>query len=157
MPQAGFLFPGWGCNHPRECCFQQLGFETEGARFAFIRDTALGIDQINAVWPAGIGAFGGVAKFVEDRGELYPKLSHARPSYERTLFLAFRAGKEDLIPDVALHLPNVAGVRLGYVDNQKSNPVSILLVELVEGGHLPPERRSGVTAENQDNRLAAAK
>src|SRR5216683_5093828 len=122
VPQAVLLLPGWRCNHPRECGFQQLCLEAEGARFAFIGDTALGIDQINAVRPAGIGAFGGVAKFVEDRGELYPKFSHARPSYERTLFFTFRAGKEDLIPDVALHLPNVAGVCFGYVDNQKSNP-----------------------------------
>jgi len=35
------------------------------------------------------------------------------------------------------------------VHRQKLHPVVILIVELVEGGNLPPERRSGVGAEDQ--------
>lgn len=42
---------------------------------------------------------------------------------------------------------------LRYVDNQELNPVSILIVKLVESGNLPPEWRSGVTAEYQHNRM----
>jgi hypothetical protein len=43
------------------------------------------------------------------------------------------------------------------VHRQKLHPVVILIVELVEGGNLPPERRSGVTAKDQDYRLFSAK
>jgi len=39
------------------------------------------------------------------------------------------------------------------VDHEKSHAVPILIVKLVEGGNLPPERRSGVAAENQDDGL----
>ena len=44
-------------------------------------------------------------------------------------------------------------MRLGDIDDQKRNFVLILIVELVEGGNLPPERRSSVAAENHDDRL----
>ena len=39
------------------------------------------------------------------------------------------------------------------VDDQKRDVVSILIVELVEGGNLPPEGRSGVAAEDEDDGL----
>jgi len=65
----------------------------------------------------------------------------------------FRAGEDYLVLDVALHLPDVAGMRFEDVDHQERDAISILIVELVEGGNLPPEGRSSVAAENEDNRL----
>jgi hypothetical protein len=44
-------------------------------------------------------------------------------------------------------------VRLGDVDDQESRPAPILLVKLVEGGNLPPKRRSGVAAKDQNHGL----
>jgi hypothetical protein len=44
-------------------------------------------------------------------------------------------------------------MRFGNVDNQESNPLAILLVELIEGRNLPPERRSSVAAEYQNHGL----
>jgi hypothetical protein len=44
-------------------------------------------------------------------------------------------------------------MRFGDVDHEKSNSVAILLIKFVEGRNLPPERRSGVTAEYQNHRL----
>jgi hypothetical protein len=53
-----------------------------------------------------------------------------------------------------LHLPDVAGMRFGDVDHQERDLLSVLLVELVESGNLPPEGRSSVAAEDEHNRLA---
>jgi hypothetical protein len=39
-------------------------------------------------------------------------------------------------------------VRLGDVDDEELYFVPVLLIELVQSGNLPPERRSGVTAED---------
>jgi hypothetical protein len=39
-----------------------------------------------------------------------------------------------------------------YINSQETYLVAILLVELVEGGNLPPEGRSGITSENQYHR-----
>jgi hypothetical protein len=44
-------------------------------------------------------------------------------------------------------------MRLADINNQKRDAILILCEELVEGGNLPPERRSGVTAEDQHHRL----
>jgi hypothetical protein len=56
--------------------------------------------------------------------------------------------------EVILRLPHVAGMGLGNVHHQKAHPVPQVLVKLVEGGNLPPEWRSRVTAKDQYNRLA---
>lgn len=45
-------------------------------------------------------------------------------------------------------------MRLSDVDHEEADLLSILLVELVQGGNLPPERRSGVTAEDQHGWLS---
>jgi len=40
-----------------------------------------------------------------------------------------------------------------YVHGVERDAIAVLLVEFVEGGNLPPERRSGVAAEDQHYRL----
>jgi hypothetical protein len=42
-------------------------------------------------------------------------------------------------------------MRFRNVDDQKRDLISVLLVELVEGGNLPPEGRSGVTSEYENH------
>jgi hypothetical protein len=42
---------------------------------------------------------------------------------------------------------------LGDVDDQETRALLVFLVELVEGGNLPPEGRSSIAAENQHDRL----
>jgi hypothetical protein len=44
-------------------------------------------------------------------------------------------------------------MRLRDIDDEKGNPAAILIVEIVQGGYLPPERRSSVAAEDKDHRL----
>ena len=114
---------------------------------------ALRVDQVDAVRPARIGLFRRIAKLVEHGWKLNPKFPYASPSDERAIFFSFRARKDNLVFDIALHLPNVAGMRFGNVNNEESNAPAILLVELIEGRNLPPEGRSSVAAENQYNRL----
>jgi hypothetical protein len=40
-------------------------------------------------------------------------------------------------------------MRFRDVHHQKGDATSVLLVEFVEGGNLPPEWRSGIASENQ--------
>ena len=107
------------------------------------------IDQINAIRPCCVCLLRGVAKFIQERGNLYSQLAHASASNEGSLLFTFGTGKHDLVLDIALHLPHIAGMRFRNVDNQERDLISILLVELVEGGSLPPEGRSGVTSEDE--------
>jgi hypothetical protein len=88
-----------------------------------------------------------IAKLVEHSRKFDPKLPDASSGYGCSFFFGLWAGKNNLIFDVALHLPHVAGMGFGNVNNQESNASAILLVKLIEGRNLPPERRSGVAAE----------
>jgi len=45
-------------------------------------------------------------------------------------------------------------VRLGDVDDQERDFPGVLLVQLVKGRNLPPERRSSVASEHQHDRLS---
>jgi hypothetical protein len=132
--------------------FQFFGFEAEGAGFAFVGNVAGGVDQVHAVGPAGVGRLGGVAEFVEQGRNLDSQLAYAGPSHRGAFVFVFRSREDDLIFDVALHLPDIAGVCLCDVDHQKLDLIFVLIIELVEGGNLPPERRSGVAAEDEHHR-----
>ena len=44
-------------------------------------------------------------------------------------------------------------MRFGDIDDQERYSVAVLLIEFVEGGNLPPERRSGITAKDEHDRL----
>jgi hypothetical protein len=59
-----------------------------------------------------------------------------------------------LLFNIALHLPDVAGMRLGDVDDQERDLISVLVVELVEGRNLPPEGRSSIASKDKHNRAA---
>jgi hypothetical protein len=44
-------------------------------------------------------------------------------------------------------------VRLDDVDDQERDLLVVLVIELVEGGNLPPKGRSSVAAEDKHDRL----
>jgi len=138
---------------PTKNCFQLVRLKTKRSRCALIGNVALRVDQVNAVRPALVGLFGRVAKLVEHSRKLYAKLSHAGTGDEGSVFFRPRAGKNDVVFDIALHLPNVAGLRFRNIDDQESNTTAIRLVKLIEGGSLPPERRSSVPSEHKHHGL----
>jgi len=110
------------------------------------------INQIKPIRPSSVRTLCRIPKLVEHCGNFNSQFAHASSSYESTFLFIVRTGEDDLLFYVALHLPDVAGVRLGDVDDQKCDPVSELLVELVEGRNLPPEGRSRVASKHQHHR-----
>jgi hypothetical protein len=132
-----------------QCGFQFVGFEAEGAGFALVDYLALVIDEVQAIGPAGVGGLGGITELIENGGQLDSELADAGPGYERAFFFALGAGEDNLVLDIALHLPDVAGMRLGDVNDQECDLIVVFIVELVEGRNLPPEGRSSVASENE--------
>jgi hypothetical protein len=128
--------------------------EAERTRVALVGDVAGGVDQVNPVRPGGVLLLGGVAKFVQHGGKFYSQFSHAGAGEQGSLFFAPGTGEHYLIFNIALHLPDVTGVRFRDVDHQKGGSTAVLFVKLVEGRNLPPEGRSGVASEYKDYRLS---
>ena len=117
----------------------------------------MSVDEIDTIGPSGVGALGSVAELVEHSWKFDSELPHTGASDQAALLFVLGASKNDFVLDVALHLPDVARVSFENVDDQKGDAISILIEEFVKGGNLPPERRSSVAAEDEDNRLVRSK
>jgi len=147
---------GWRAHQFRQGGTKIVGLEAEGAGLGFEGHAPLPIDQIDSIRPSGVGAFGAVAELIEHGGKLDAQLAHAGAGDESAFVFTLGRRENDLIFDIALHLPYVAGVRFQNVHDQKRDLAAILIIELVEGGNLPPEGRSGVTSENEHYRLSGS-
>ncbi len=79
--------------------------------------------------------------------------AHACAGNSSALCLIFRTAEQDTITHIGLHLPHVGGMRLKDVNGIEPNLVPVLLGQLIQGGNLPPKRRSGVAAKDQDDWL----
>lgn len=136
-----------------ECGGEFVGLESEGTGAALVCDAAVGVDQINAIGPAGVLPLSRIAELVEHRGKPDPQLAHAEPCKRRAFLLVPGTCEDDLILNIALHLPDVTGVRFSDVNHEEGDLIAVLLIQLVECGNLPAKRWSGIAAEDQHRRL----
>jgi hypothetical protein len=120
---------------------------------AFVDDPSIFVDQIDSIRPAGVRLLCAVAKVVDQRRELDSQLANTHPGYRLAFVKTLGAGKNDFIADVALHLPHVTGMGFENINGVELDARSILLVQLVESGDLPPEWRSGITPEDEHDRM----
>ena len=148
--QSG-LRDGW--NKSGEGFRYAIRSEAERARCAFICDMAVGIDDVQAIGPAGVGALSGVVERVHHGRELHPEIADAHLSQITALVKTLRTGKHDVVFHIAGHLPHVAGVRFLDVYDVERHLVFVLVVQRVQRGNLPAEWRSSIAAKYQHNRF----
>lgn len=136
-------------------CLQGFGevvdMKAEGAGLAFMADEALAIDEVEAIGPAGVGALDGVMAVIEEGRQFDLEVAHTGGGDVRALLFVLRVGEEDFLADVDGELPAVGGVGFLDVDDVEVDAIAVLAIELVEGGNLPPEGRSSIAAEDEDN------
>jgi len=89
-----------------------------------------------------------VVEFVQNGRELDSQLTDTGSGHEAAFIFVARTREDHIVPNIALHLPDIAGVGFQDVNGQERYPVLVMDVQIVEGGNLPPERWSGVTAED---------
>jgi hypothetical protein len=99
------------CVFRIELCLQKRRIEAEWPRFRFERHAAAAVDQADAVGPSGVRAFGRVAHVVDQRGNLDAQLRDAAGRDARSFVETPRQPENNALPDVAGHLPHVAGMR----------------------------------------------
>ena len=123
--------------------------EAKRASLALKRNAPAAVDQIEAIRPASVCSLHSIIQAIHERGKLDFQASYTGARYRYALGHVARAAKEHLIPDVALHLPDIRGMGLKDVDRIEIDLSLVLLRKLVQGGNLPPERRSSVAAEDE--------
>ena len=133
--------------------FQFLWLEPKRSGLALINHAVVSVDQVDALRPSGVSALGLVVESIDHRRKLDAQLPYASSRDLAAFLIVFRACKKNLVLQVALRLPDVGGMRLCDVDNQERDLLPVLIVELIERGNLPPERRSSIAAEKQHDRL----
>jgi hypothetical protein len=126
--------------------------EPKRASLALECDAPAVIDEVEAIGPAGIRSLYLIIQGIYERRKLDLQSTDAGAGYGDALGYIVRAAKQHLIPDVALHLPDIRRMGLKDVDRVEIDLSLVLLRKLVQGGNLPPEGRSGVAAEDEDHR-----
>lgn len=132
---------------------QLFGFKPERAGSALIGYAPLAIDQVHAIGPRGVCLLGGITELIENSRKFYSELTHAGSGHQCAFIFIPGTGEHDFVPNVAFHLPHVTGVGLEDIDDKKRDLASILVIELIEGRNLPPERRSSIATEDEYDRL----
>ena len=140
-------------HDPFQSIAQFVWFKAKRAGLALIDNATAPVDKVDPVRPSGVGPLHRVVKSIDQGRKFYAQFANACAGNVFAFFKISRAGKYDLILDIALHLPDVAGVRFQDVDGIELNAILVLIVELVESGNLPPEGRSSVAAEHEHHRL----
>jgi len=145
---------GWRLRqHLRQRRRQKLRFESKRPGLGLKCNMSLLVNQIQTIRPPSVGLLCAVAKFIQHSRDLNPQLANAGSRNKLAFFFVLRRRENHVVFYVALHLPNVARVGLGDVNHQERDAAAVLLVELIEGGNLPPEGRSSVAAEHENDGL----
>ena len=140
-------------NRCLDCPGKIFRVKAEWTGFALVQNSAAVPNQVEPVGPAGICKLRLVLKTVNHRGEFDPQLAHARTGNKGAFRLVLGAAEENSIAHVGLQLPHVGGMRLKNVNGVEVDLAAVLLGEFIQGGNLPPKRRSRVTPEDQNDRL----
>jgi hypothetical protein len=133
------------------------GLESERTRPALERNASLAIHEIQPLRPPAVGAVGRVVEVIDDGRELDAQ-SRDADIRERGAFVGIRRARKDhVIAQVVRHLPRIARMRLTDVHHEERDRVPVAVEEGVQGGNLPPERRSRVAAKDQHDGLLPTK
>jgi hypothetical protein len=125
--------------------------KAERAGSAFVDDLAGAVDQVEAVGPGGVLALDGVIDAIDERGEANAEGPHTAIGDVKALGVRLRIAEDDVVADVAAHLPDVARVGFFDIHGEEGDTVAIFVVKPIERGNLPAEGRSRVTAEDEDD------
>ena len=114
--------------HAFKGVFEFVGMEAEGAGRALVNEASIAINEEETIGPSGVSLFGDVIETVDHCGELDSEFAHTAIGKVHAIVKAARAGKDDVVLNIALHLPNVAWVSFQYVHRIERDFVSVLLV-----------------------------
>jgi hypothetical protein len=101
--------------------------KSKWARLALVSNATVGPNKVQSIRPPGVSDFCMVVESIDQGRELDAKFSNACTGYQSTLLLVARAVEQNLVADIALHLPNVSRMRFQDVDGIEIDLAFVLL------------------------------
>jgi len=125
--------------------------KAERAGFALVANASVLADQIDSIGPAGPRLLDLVRHGIDQGGHGDVQIADAGFSEIFSVGFAGGRGEDHSVFYIALHLPHVAGVGFGDIDDVEVNLGFVLQIKLIERGNLPAKGRSGIAPEDQDD------
>lgn len=130
-----------------------IRFEPERASVALVNDTPVTVDYVEPVRPRCIIALRSIFYRVNQGRKLDPQVCRAGTGQADPLIVMLRIFIDYILFFVYRQLPGIAWMRFLNVDQIEGGLILIPIIDFVQVGNLPTERRSGVATEDQHDRL----
>jgi len=128
--------------------------ETARTGGADVGEFARRVDDVQPIRPTGVRFPDAVVESVHQHRQRDLEVFHEVLGDAFPLGECLRVGDEDFITDVLRYLSAVGGMRLADVDEVEVGVVRVVLKEFLDLTDRVAERRSGATAEHEDDGLA---
>jgi hypothetical protein len=122
---------------------------------ATVRDAAGFVDDVEALWPRGVGIVGGVVDVVDTESDGVVEALDEIVCDSYSLGQSFRLGVAHIVLHVGLHLPLVGRVGFTNIHGQKIGVILVVVVNLHHVTDVATEGWSSVAAEDDDKRSSA--
>jgi hypothetical protein len=129
--------------------------ETERSGSTLVADSAISSNQVETIRPSGVFSLRLVRYLIQKGGDADTQFPDACGS--RFIPLAIRSwGRQrHAITYIGSNLPEVRRMCFLDINDIECDAIPIRVVELVEGGNLPPKWRSSVASKHQNDRTLA--
>lgn len=146
-----FYFAVTGCEPGADF----FGLVVERPHAAAIGDVAGFVNYVQTFGPGRVRRFRRVAHVIDtERHRVFKALDEIVGDVQALLEI-FWLGVADVVFHVGLHLPLIGGMRFAHVDGEEIGVLFVIFVNLRDVANLAAKRRSGKTAEYQNERLSA--
>jgi hypothetical protein len=127
----------------------------KGSKSATVHNHSRFIDDVDALWPGAVCQIRRLLHVIhaDRQGEVESLDKIVGDGY--ALGEGVRLRIANAFVHIAFHLPFVLRMRFANVDGQKVRLSFVIVVKTYEVTYLAPERRSGVTSENENERAPA--
>ena len=105
--------------------------EAERPGTALVNNTSILVDQVDAIRPPCVLLLRAVVEGIDQRGKLNTQLPHAHAGNVLSFINALGTGENNVIANVALHLPDVTWMGFQDVHRVKLHARSVIVVQLV--------------------------
>jgi hypothetical protein len=101
--------------------------KSKRTRFALESDLSILLNQVQAIGPTGVCHFNLVIEAIDESREFDVQLANAGASHGSSLLLVSRTAKQDIVANIALHLPHVGRVSFEDVYGEEVYLALVLL------------------------------